>query len=124
MADTPLLPHAEAETIVVPLPAEIDMAHADQVDAELNAAFGPGVGMVVTDMSGTRFCDTSGVHALVMAHKRAQASGTGFRVGWYGPARSAASWEYWAWTRCWRSTRGWTWPCSPGTATRPRSRHP
>ena len=80
MADTPLLLHAEAETIVVPLPAEIDIANADRVDAELNAAFGPGVGMVVADMSGTRFCDTSGVHALVMAHKRAQASGTGFRV--------------------------------------------
>jgi hypothetical protein len=25
MVDTPALPHAEAETIVVPLPAEIDM---------------------------------------------------------------------------------------------------
>ena len=31
-------------------------------------------------MSGARFCDTSGIHALVMAHKRAQASGTEFRV--------------------------------------------
>lgn len=36
--------------------------------------------MVGADLSGTRFCDTSGIHALVMAHKRAQASGTGFRV--------------------------------------------
>ena len=31
-------------------------------------------------MSGTRFCDTSGIHALVMAYKRAKASNTGFRV--------------------------------------------
>jgi anti-anti-sigma regulatory factor len=38
------------------------------------------VGVVVADMSGTRFCDTSGIHALVMAHKRAKASTTGFRV--------------------------------------------
>ena len=44
------------------------------------AAFGPGVGVVIADMSGTRFCDTSGIHALVMAYKRAQVSHTGFRV--------------------------------------------
>ncbi len=31
-------------------------------------------------MSGTRFCDNSGIHALVMAHKRAQASNTELRV--------------------------------------------
>jgi anti-anti-sigma factor len=31
-------------------------------------------------MSGTRFCDTSGLHVLVMAHKRAKASTTRFRV--------------------------------------------
>ena len=54
-------------TIVVPLPGEIDMANADRVGEELLAAFGPGVGTVIADMSGTRFCDTSGVHALVMA---------------------------------------------------------
>jgi anti-anti-sigma factor len=80
MAEKPHLPPAEAETIVVTLPAEIDMANVDRVGADLVAAFGPGVGVVVADMSGTRFCDTSGIHALVMAYKRAQASHTGFRV--------------------------------------------
>ena len=73
-------PHARAETIVVTLPGEIDMANADRVGEDLDAAFGPGVGVVVADMSGTRFCDTSGIHALVMAYKRAKASNTGFRV--------------------------------------------
>lgn len=43
-------------------------------------AFGPGVGVVIADMSGTPFCDTSGIHALVMAYKRAQSSHTGFRA--------------------------------------------
>jgi anti-sigma B factor antagonist len=61
-------------------PGEIDIANADRVGKDLDAAFGPGVGVVVVDMSGTRFCDTSGIHALVMAYKRAQASDTGFRV--------------------------------------------
>jgi anti-anti-sigma factor len=31
-------------------------------------------------MSGTRFCDTSGIHALVMTHQRAKASNIEFRV--------------------------------------------
>ena len=42
---------------------------------------GPGTGgVVVADMSGTRFCDSAGIHALVMAHKRAQASDAELRV--------------------------------------------
>jgi len=80
MVDTPRLPHAGAATIVVTLPGEIDLANADRVGEDLNAAFRPGVGVVVADMSGTRFCDTSGIHALVMAHKRAKAGNTEFRV--------------------------------------------
>jgi anti-anti-sigma regulatory factor len=38
----------------------------------------PGVGIVVPGMSGTRFCDTSGIRALVMAHQRAKAGNTEF----------------------------------------------
>ena len=79
MASTPGAPDAGA-TIMVTLPGEIDMANAGRVGADLEAAFRPGVGVVIADMSGTRFCDTSGIHALVMAYKRAQASDTGFRV--------------------------------------------
>ncbi len=80
MADTPSLPPAQGSTVVVTFPGEIDMANAARVGEELNAAFGAGAGVVVADMSGTRFCDTSGIHALVMAHKRAKASDTEFRV--------------------------------------------
>ena len=65
---------------MVTLPAEIDMTNADQVGADLDAAFGPGIAVVIADMSGTRFCDTSGIHALVLAHQRAKADNTGFRV--------------------------------------------
>ncbi len=80
MADKSRPPRRAAGTVVVTLPAEIDMANAARVGEELNAAFGPGVGIVVADMSGTRFCDTSGIHALVMAYKRATAGNTQFRV--------------------------------------------
>jgi hypothetical protein len=64
MAGTPHLPHAGADTIVVTLPAEIDMANADQVGADLDAAFGPGVGVVIAGLPGTRFGDASGGIAL------------------------------------------------------------
>jgi anti-sigma B factor antagonist len=37
------------------------------------AAHGPGPGRLVVDMSRTQFCDTAGIHALVAAHKRAEA---------------------------------------------------
>ncbi len=80
MAETPRLPRAPATTIVVTLPAEIDLANADRVGADLEAAFAPGVAVVVADLSGTRFCDTSGIRALVLAHQRAQAGNTGFQV--------------------------------------------
>ena len=80
MADTPGLPGREAGTVVVTFPGEIDLANADRVGAELTAAFGPGADLVIADLSGTRFCDTSGIHALVMAYKKAQVTNTGFRV--------------------------------------------
>ncbi|MBO0815308.1 MAG: STAS domain-containing protein [Actinobacteria bacterium] len=65
---------------MVTLPAEIDMANACRVGEDLRAAFAPGVRIVIADMSGTRFCDTSGIHVLVQAHKQAIASGAEFRV--------------------------------------------
>ena len=73
-------PSAREATIVVPLPGEIDLANAASVGEELNAAFGPGVGIVIADMSGTRFCDCSGTRALVMAYQRAKANDIEFRV--------------------------------------------
>jgi anti-sigma B factor antagonist len=80
MAETPHPPGTQAGTVVVTFPGEIDMANAARVREELNAAFDSGAATVVADMSGTRFCDTSGIHALVMAHKRAKAGNIGFRV--------------------------------------------
>jgi anti-sigma B factor antagonist len=69
-----------AGTVVVTFPSEIDMANAARVRDELNAAFDAGATIVVADMSGTRFCDTSGIHLLVMAHKQAKAGNIKFRV--------------------------------------------
>ena len=71
---------ATAGTAVVTLPAEIDMANADSVNADLQAAFGPGVTTVVADMTATTFCDSRGIGALVRAYKQAATTGAQLRV--------------------------------------------
>ena len=65
---------------MVPLPAEIDLDNADQIGRQLDAALAPGVATVVADMTATRFCDTSGVRMLVLAHKKAAAHNAELRV--------------------------------------------
>ena len=67
---------ARVSPTVVTLPAEIDMANADRADADLQAAFAPGVTIVVADMTATTFCDSSGISMLVRAHKQAAANST------------------------------------------------
>ncbi|HEX5303560.1 MAG TPA: STAS domain-containing protein [Streptosporangiaceae bacterium] len=59
---------------VVAAPAEIDITTAEGLrSALLTAANGPST--LVVDMTQTQFCDLSGLHTLVAAHKRAQADG-------------------------------------------------
>jgi hypothetical protein len=53
VADSQHLP-----AVVIALPAEIDMANAGRVAAELGSAFAPGVRTVIADMTATRFCDS------------------------------------------------------------------
>jgi anti-sigma B factor antagonist len=71
---------ARVPLAVVTLPAEIDMANADRVSADLQAAFALGVATVVVDMTATAFCDSRGIHALVLAHQRATAGGAELRL--------------------------------------------
>ena len=71
---------ATVRPTVVTLPAEIDMDNAELIGAGLQAAFAPGVTLVVVDMTATMFCDSRGVRALVLAHKRAAARGAELRL--------------------------------------------
>jgi anti-anti-sigma factor len=70
----------ERETVVVRLPDEIDMTNADQVAEQLPAAAGPGVKVVVADLTGTRFCDSAGVRALVQARAKLAAGNAELRL--------------------------------------------
>lgn len=65
---------------VVIAPEEIDITNAGALrTALLHAAARPGPVLVV-DMTRTRFCDSAGLHALLGAHKRAQAEGRQVRL--------------------------------------------
>jgi anti-sigma B factor antagonist len=60
---------------VVVAPEEIDITIAPGLRAALLEAAAHGHGTFVADLTRTRFCDSSGLHVLLAAHKRAQAEG-------------------------------------------------
>jgi anti-anti-sigma factor len=60
---------------VVAAPEEIDITNAEALRSALLTAAANGHDRLVVDMTGTRFCDSSGLHTLVAAHKRAEAEG-------------------------------------------------
>lgn len=65
---------------VVTAPEEIDSTNADGLRAALLRSAAHGHATVVADMTATTFCDTSGLHVLVRAHKRALAEGGELRL--------------------------------------------
>ena len=60
---------------VVTAPEEIDITNAPRLRSALLEAAAHGHGTLVVDMTRTEFCDSSGLHTLLAAHKRAQAAG-------------------------------------------------
>jgi anti-sigma B factor antagonist len=70
---------------VVTPPGEIDLANAGQLREELAAAATQHATIVV-DMTANKFCDSSGISALIAAHKRAQAAGGELRLVMASPA--------------------------------------
>jgi anti-sigma B factor antagonist len=65
---------------VITMPAEIDAANADQVREALLSATRPEVPVLVIDLTGTTFCDSSGVHAVITAYRQAAETGTQLRL--------------------------------------------
>ena len=60
---------------VVATPEEIDITNAPELRSALLEAAAHGHGPVVADLSRTQFCDSSGLHTLLAAHKRATTAG-------------------------------------------------
>jgi anti-sigma B factor antagonist len=64
---------------VITVPAEVDWRNADQLREAITSA-SAGQPLIVADLSGNRFCDSSGIAALVMAAKQAEARGGELRL--------------------------------------------
>jgi anti-sigma B factor antagonist len=60
---------------VITTPEEIDISNAAELRAALLTAATAGASVVVVDMSGTEFCDSTGLNTLVRAQKQAAAEG-------------------------------------------------
>jgi anti-sigma B factor antagonist len=67
-------------TAVVPMPAEIDVANASRLAAELDTAIHPGVKAVIIDMTLTSFCDSMGVKVIARTRGQAVAEGVDLRL--------------------------------------------
>lgn len=65
---------------VVSAPVEVDVSNADGLRQILLACADDGHAVLVVDMSQTAFCDSTGLHQLVRAHKRATAAGGEVRL--------------------------------------------
>ena len=68
-------PHA-----VAAVPAEIDAVNADKIRQGLLSAVSLGAAVVVIDMSGTTFCDSTGVQAIIAAYRQTAENGTELRL--------------------------------------------
>lgn len=80
--------HVAARTmpaVVVTMPAEIDVRNAPGLSRGLAAALSPGAVLII-DMSGTVFCDSSGIRMLVVAHRQAAGRDTEVRLVVTSPA--------------------------------------
>lgn len=65
---------------VLTLPAEMDVTNAGEVRQALQAAAGHGMRTLIIDMSGTTFCDSTGVQAIITTYQQAAAAGTELRL--------------------------------------------
>jgi anti-sigma B factor antagonist len=76
--------NATAKPLVVPeivtLPGEIDVTNAQSIGDGLQAACGPGVAVVIADMTGTAFLDSSGIRCLLLASEHAAKANAELRL--------------------------------------------
>jgi anti-sigma B factor antagonist len=66
--------------VVVTMPAEIDITNSASVDSVLAGVAAQHPDVITADMTSTVFCDSSGIHALARAHRRAFSNGGELRL--------------------------------------------
>jgi anti-sigma B factor antagonist len=70
---------AAGEAVIVTLPEEIDLNNSGAVWDDLFALLN-GPALVIADMGGTIFCDSTGMRMLVVARNRAEFTGATLRI--------------------------------------------
>jgi anti-anti-sigma factor len=65
---------------VVTVPAEVDVTNTDEVRRALLSAVSQDVPVLIIDMSGTTFCDSTGVQAIIATYRQTAAIGTELRL--------------------------------------------
>ncbi|MEA2157927.1 MAG: hypothetical protein QOD66_307 [Solirubrobacteraceae bacterium] len=70
----------ESDAFLLSLYGELDLATSSLLERKLQMAESAGSGRVVLDLSGLQFLDSTGLHALLRAQKRWQASGREFSL--------------------------------------------
>jgi len=65
---------------VVTTPQEIDISNAGLLREALLSATASGQAVIVVDMSGTEFCDSTGLNVLVRALAQAEQAGSELRL--------------------------------------------
>ena len=65
---------------VITMPEEIDMSNGAEVQEGLLAALGQQPAVLVVDMTGTTFCDSAGVRAIMLSHRQASSQGSELRL--------------------------------------------
>ena len=68
------------QTAVVPLPVEIDAANIGLVEAAVASALASRPTVLIADGTSTAFCDSSGIGALIRAHRQAATAGAQLRL--------------------------------------------
>ena len=67
---------AQGDHVVVAVQGEIDLYTVPRLQRELSAALAAdGPVRLVVDLSGVEFCDSTGVNALLAAHRKAREAG-------------------------------------------------
>ncbi|MGH3159412.1 MAG: STAS domain-containing protein [Streptosporangiaceae bacterium] len=65
---------------IVRIPAELDLANSDSVDSQLADLCHGASGVITVDLTGTTFCDSSGICTLTRAHRLATENGGELRL--------------------------------------------
>jgi anti-sigma B factor antagonist len=81
VGDAARLPQVRAGPwVLAVLPVDVDAVTSPEVAHDLHSLLAPDVSVLVVDMSGAGFCDSSGVRMLLLVHRQAQAQSCELRL--------------------------------------------